>query len=410
MDMILLAILLVMFLLRLLFLRVFDSSGNIGYLLPLALEFVFVYPYSLVAFLGLKWSYLGLSIIYLLITSLQIGFIINAKERDRCIKLILSPSLYKLTFLFLGFVIFVTITSQSNIISKLNNIGSILSMANQNAVDRYSGDLQISLLYKISTIVSFTLAFISGVMLAINSERKIKLLVFVFFLTLLFDSIIMAARAGLLLQSAAFFSSYFITKYIMQRNYFRIKLSNLFRGVFFILLLYAFFVLVQVVRGGEENFDILSISSHVLTWFIGYIPAFDIWLNSYDFNHTFGLNTFAGIVDALNIAQRQGGVYDPVVIGDNRISNIFTAYRGLIQDFSLPITVLILFLLGLLMSDLIRRVITYKSRMSYLALIMFTFFFSWSFVINPFIYNTIVIAFVLFVMIINHTIRIVAND
>ncbi|MFA0401740.1 O-antigen polymerase, partial [Vibrio splendidus] len=280
----------------------------------------------------------------------------------------------------------------------ISNISQILVLANQNAISRYDSTLNVSVFYKISTIFSFLCALLLGTFSAVKKNNLSKLLTVAFFSILFLDSILMAARAGLLLQLSAFLSSYLLAKYVThEKGFYSISAPKVIFVIVFFSIIYAFFVLVQVARGGKDDFDLLSISSHVLTWFVGYLSAFDIWIKDYyNFEHSFGLRTFSGLADALNISQRSGGVYTPVEVKDGRVTNVYTAYRGLIEDFSLPFSIVIMTSLGVVISKGVNELIFTRNSFYYSIVVMVIYFILWSFVINPYIYNTVLLAMIMF--------------
>ncbi|OEE57330.1 hypothetical protein A1OS_21750 [Enterovibrio norvegicus] len=398
MDVLLILILVSIFTTRIFWLFVIKDSGKISFIFPLILEFLFVYPYVLIDILGLEWSYFGIISLYMITLAVQLGLFATDTNAKGEFVITQTKRIYPIIVLFLS-VIFVNITiSHPNLVSIFNGIGNLFVMANENAIARYSGNLGSSLLSKVTTILSFSLAFIIGSLCANKLNNKNRLIFFVYISILIIDSLIMAARAGLLLQMAALISSFVVTKYVTTgSSYFRVTTRKIMTILCCVVGVFIFFVIVQVFRGGNEEYDILGISSHIVTWFIGYIPAYDMWLkNMYSFEYTFGLRTFAGIADVLNINVRQGGVYEPVTIGEGRVTNVYTAYRGLIEDFSLPGMYVILIALTMVLGgclDLAKR----KGMKIYVIIcVMVLYFFLWSFVINPYIYNTILAALLLY--------------
>ncbi|MEO5580668.1 MAG: hypothetical protein ABIR58_08405, partial [Gemmatimonadaceae bacterium] len=82
----------------------------------------------------------------------------------------------------------------------------------------------------------------------------------------------------------------------------------------------------------------------------GHMTVFSQWLAEYasqPLNPTFGKVTFAGPLELLGFEQRIPGLFDSVVnllAGDT--SNIYTAFRPLIQDFGIPGALAALAMLG----------------------------------------------------------------
>ena len=69
------------------------------------------------------------------------------------------------------------------------------------------------------------------------------------------------------------------------------------------------------------------------------------WMKNYHFTGlSFGTNTFSGPLDNLGIIEREIGYYtDRVVLSSTLYTNIYTAFRGMIQDFSIPGTLIAAF-------------------------------------------------------------------
>ncbi|MEL4429142.1 O-antigen polymerase [Shewanella mangrovisoli] len=412
MDFLLIVLLIVIFSLRLFWLYFYKTSANIGFILPFIFECLFVYPYFLVDLLGLEWSFFGVLTMFLFSLSLQLGLVLNLNESSKRVTIKITNKMIYIVYILLAFVYVGILSNHLDALHNLSSVTQVLIVANQNAISRYDSTLNVTLIYKISTVFSFLLSLLIGVLVAVRKERKFKFLLVVFFIILFIDSVLMAARAGLLLQLFAFLASFIATNYLTnKKGYYSISFSKVLAVLLFFVSIYLFFIIVQIARGGKEEFDILSISSHVLTWFIGYLSAFDIWVRQYYlFEHTFGLRTFSGIADVLNIYERSGGVYEPVEIVAGRVTNIYTAYRGLIEDFTLPMSFLLLFCVGMLISICIRNVLCNTKKIYYPILIMLLYFIFWSFVINPYIYNSILLAMVCFIIIICKYVKVEKND
>lgn len=125
---------------------------------------------------------------------------------------------------------------------------------------------------------------------------------------------------------------------------------------FFAILLGFFAVLFfsMVFRTGEvSERTILDISEKFVTYALGHFHCFDIWYTSYEpWNNSFGTKTFMGISNVLGLEERTQGVYAEFhQIGQNGyygISNIFTIFRSLIEDFGEVGTVVVMLLMGAL--------------------------------------------------------------
>jgi len=388
----------VVLVIRLFWLLYFKKSYHIGFLLPFFLEIIFVYPYMAMDALGLKWSYFGFIMNYSITLTVQVGAAFSTNLPRRDVIFYTSKHIYKL-------ISFLIILSFAGVVSNISSymilfrgINAIFELSHQNAVARYDGSLNVSFLYKISSIFAYFTTFLLSMLYASAKEKRILFYIVLHFLVLLLDSVLMAARAGMMLQLFCFLANFYAFSYYTQaRKNYKVSIKKIIYAFSFIFLVFSFFVIIQVFRGGKTEYDILPIISHVITWFVGYIPCFDIWINSiYNYELTFGQRTFVGVFDLLGITERVSGVYPAVDIGNDRYSNIFTAYRGLIEDFSFVGLYIIIFITGLLLS-FIPNYVT-KSGNIFLAPItgFVVFFFFWSYVINPYSYNVILFSAILF--------------
>ncbi|EMK5111467.1 oligosaccharide repeat unit polymerase [Escherichia coli] len=383
---------------RVLWLFYFKKSYHIGFLLPFFLEVIFVYPYIVMDSLGLKWSYFGFIVNYSIVLTVQVGAAFTVNIPSNNIRFIPPRNVYKLAVVLILFSFVGVISNLTSILSLFRGVGALLELSHQNAVSRYDGTLKVSVLYKISSVLSYFTTFLLSMMYAIRKTKKTLLFICLHFLVLLLDSVLMAARAGMMLQTFCFLANFYAFSYYTQkREGFRVSLRKILGGVSFVLLVFIFFVIIQIVRGGKVDSEIAPIVSHVLTWFVGYIPCFDVWISQYyNYDITFGQRTFVGLFDLFGLSERVSGVYPAIDIGNERYSNIFTAYRGLIEDFSIAGLYVILLLLGGLLS-FIPNYVARRGNIFWAPLTGFiVFFFFWSYVINPYSYNVIFFAALLF--------------
>ena len=85
----------------------------------------------------------------------------------------------------------------------------------------------------------------------------------------------------------------------------------------------------------------------IRAYFFGYLAAFSNWLSGnieFTFNPT--LITFAGPFNLFGIMERPLGFYDTINISKDISTNIFTAFRGIVTDFTIPGSILIAFIIG----------------------------------------------------------------
>ena len=134
----------------------------------------------------------------------------------------------------------------------------------------------------------------------------------------------------------------------------RIKAKTL---IYSIVGLFGFFIILfssMVFRTGEvSERTILDISEKFFTYALGHFHCFDIWFTSYEpANYTWGTKTLMGLSNLLGLEERGQGIYaEYMQVGKNGyhgISNVFTAFRPLIEDFGEAGSYAVMFILGFL--------------------------------------------------------------
>ena len=101
----------------------------------------------------------------------------------------------------------------------------------------------------------------------------------------------------------------------------------------FLVLNYVSFILRE---GGASASIFGKINSKSLNYLLGQIPAFNYWFSTGagSTQPTFGLRTFYSVSDALGLMKRSPGIYSTKLVTANLDTNVYTAFRPLIEDFT----------------------------------------------------------------------------
>lgn len=224
-------------------------------------------------------------------------------------------------------------------------------------------------------------------------------------------AILLTTRATLLLEGVLWTSSYIAVSLLRKRRPHR--LLNL-RFVCFVLLvgstLGSLSILLLMLRYGEPwDTAKMFLWARVQADIAGHLSAFSQWFESSLLSESqlsLGAFTFAGLFELTGLRDRVPGLYPELVdvVSDESgsTSNIYTAFRGLIQDFGLPGGSVALFLIGLAAGIAYRRVCT-GSVIHLVLLVGFYSFALWSHFGSIAVYNSPVMAlgmFLLYTMII----------
>ena len=130
-------------------------------------------------------------------------------------------------------------------------------------------------------------------------------------------------------------------------------------------------------------------------YFFGYLSAFSNWSANYELDKiTFGASTFAGPANLLGLLQRESGFYDFIPLMNLQYTNIFTAFRGIFQDFTLVGGLILLTCVGFWVTIAFNRVFS-GNKLFLFPLTIFYAFTMYSPIISIFLYNSIIMAWII---------------
>ncbi len=191
---------------------------------------------------------------------------------------------------------------------------------------------------------------VGGILFVLTREIRWKLLALASFIPAVAVTVLQTTKAAVLFSMVLWFSTYFAT---------RLRFGNLAvftRGHILVAGLVgatvtAFFFAVGLARMASTDTSLLNVVLvKLLTSAFGHMTVFSQWLAEYwrePFGPSMGKVTFAGPLEMLGYSQRIPGLFDSVVdLMAGESSNIYTGFRPLIQDFTIPGALVILVLLG----------------------------------------------------------------
>ncbi|NKE04704.1 O-antigen polymerase [Mesobacillus selenatarsenatis] len=327
---------------------------------------------------------------------------VNLNSINKLMKLSLVVSI-------VGFLSFPAILySTGGSFSTLLNLDAIMNLARQNSISRYSGDLQNSTLTSILLSINYFAAIVNGVSIVVEKNaskgkyNKRLMLHLLPIITSILIAAILTTKATILYTVILFLGGIITAnESLNDRNYLFTR-KNIFRGIILIPTIIFLFVFIQMSRYGFNDIDgMFRVIKVFKVWAFGHMPAFSVWFNDYylngDYSLSYGQYTFSGVFSILNIAERVSGVYsEGAYISNNyEATNIFTIFRGLIEDFGLIGSMLLSFVGSIFLGTIYKSVKLGKLN-SFVFLIMFYSFSMFGFVISILAYNSILLAFILF--------------
>ena len=230
------------------------------------------------------------------------------------------------------------------------NIFSLISLPSQFYDDRDAGILLIPWYIRYLTYFIMPSSLLGGILVPFQQYPK-KIICHLPIILAILIGMVYTTRATILFSIILFLSGIF-SSYIILKKDDKIFLNtkSFFASVSIFSFLVFSWIFLQWLRGGaESDFLLYPIINTIKSAVLGSTTVFTTWLQNYkQHSLAFGLYTFAGPMDIIGLNERQLGFYTEFVSLPNGYSNIYTAFRGLIHDFTLTGSILICFFIGIL--------------------------------------------------------------
>ncbi len=213
---------------------------------------------------------------------------------------------------------------------------------------RYSGGIEHNVFAQIGVVLNYTGAALGGLILE-SKKRKLRILIFSFLPSVLY-MVMYADKGTLFLCAAIFYSGIIITRL----NHFDTSLTNskTTRTVIYLtitllpILIFSFLARSSDTTSTSETID--KLVYYICSYAFAHLYAFSDWLDFYIYGvasqtyapvtaPTLGFSTFMAIFRLFgDNTVVPDGYYDEYFrYRDIMQSNIYTIYRGLIQDFGI---------------------------------------------------------------------------
>jgi oligosaccharide repeat unit polymerase len=191
---------------------------------------------------------------------------------------------------------------------------------------------------------------VGGILFVLRGEKRWKLICLISFVPALMVTVLQTTKAAVLFAMTLWLSGYFAAR--LRRGKFAVftkSQSFVARGV--VAVVTALFFATTFARLAATDASLLNlVVAKLFSAAFSHMSVFSQWLSEYwdqPFNPSMGTVTFAGPLELLGYSRRIPGVFEQVislVIGE--MSNIYTAFRPLIEDFTIPGALTILAILG----------------------------------------------------------------
>lgn len=268
-----------------------------------------------------------------------------------------------------------------------------MDMPNQISIARYKGELEPPTTVKIADMLMFCSAII-GARLYVMTNKNIMNTLFYssWIIPVAIELYLTTSRSFLVMAASFWFSSYLAAQtYFLGKIKFRIK-----KMIYIIILSFPLAVCVLIItqlsRIGRFDMSLMSILvTKIQVYLFGHMSAFGRWLDDYLVSATgklqYGKITFGGPANLLKMYNRKLGVWDNIYISKEfDVTNVFTAFRGIIEDFSFLGGLTFFFIFSLIGG--IGYVLTkQKSNFGYMLMVSYLAFVIYSPIVSLFNYN-----------------------
>jgi oligosaccharide repeat unit polymerase len=189
--------------------------------------------------------------------------------------------------------------------------------------------------YRLLRMWVFPSVLLGGFAAPLIRSWKKKLLTLSAFVPSLLMGMTIASRFATLVAIACWMSGYLSMKCFLSRGRFRITTTFVAALLIIVLTAVAMFAGLYVVRGRKFE-DASEASVKIAADILAYLAVFDSYARTQESHPLgFGVYTVGGVFEFLGIKTRVRNVnWEPVDLEGGISSNIYTAFRGLIDDFS----------------------------------------------------------------------------
>ena len=276
------------------------------------------------------------------------------------------------------------------------SIFNLLILPNEISVDRYLEILNFPILIKFFRYWLFPASLLAGLAYPLAKTKKESFLCYLPLIVAILFGLIETSRFTIITTVVIWYAGILGARVILHSNLnkFLDKQSKrffLFASAIFVGL----FILLDWLRQAQGELVADLVVERLKAYLFGYLAAFSNWITMiHDSSIQFGQTTFAGPLSLAGLVERKLGSYGPILISGDLSTNIYTALRGLIMDFSIFGTGLIMIMVGWFGSVTYQNV--FRGKIFFLVpLTLFYAFTLYSPLISIFHYNSLIMSWVI---------------
>jgi len=291
--------------------------------------------------------------------------------------------------------LFVIVTSRGFSIADFLDIRKFLSMTNSFGSSK--NETESGVFVQLLNCIAYITPFFGGYLFFSSKRKRYKILGLIGILPILLISLITTGKIGIIIGVILFVVGYIVAFYQKRKCFRRLRIQEfIFLGII-ALFLYVVFISAMCVRIGAFDSETINlVHGKFRLYAFSEIQAFSVFLENRQYDLTslgFGKNTFMSIYNLFSGESKVAGVY---TIMEGTETNVFTAYRGLIEDYSFVGTLVFEFIVGFISGVSLKAIKRNRpSTIALVALAISYYFILYSFIISPWIYTIEILMFVI---------------
>lgn len=288
----------------------------------------------------------------------------------------------------------------------LLDMREVLEMNKGISEDRYAGAEAHDVVNQFFLIFSYAAPVIGGLCFRLVGKWN-KVLCILTLIPCTFIALTQSLKMGMIASFILFFAAYIVCSYTYELPI-RMKGKIILRFALVIAGFLGTLFISMVFRTGEvTEKTILEISEKFVSYAVGHMHNIDMWYTSYQpTDLTWGSRTFLGISNILGIEERVQGIYPEFLnVGKNGffgISNTYTIFRPLVEDFGEVGAMVAMFIMGVIGNMSLKAVIAHRATIFNQVILVALFaYLMWSFSASFYAYTTYLAMFVVAYILLN---------
>lgn len=256
-----------------------------------------------------------------------------------------------------------------------------------------------SLVTQFQTFLLYINGFVGGRLFKFTKKAHYKLISFMVFIPPIIMMLTNSGKLGTIVVFITFLIGYLIESLDLSQDFSFRRFARVLKRYWFLLLsVFVLFVFSLTLRMGGPSIQNFSIAFNKMkSYAFGSPAAFNYWfLNRDPLERGYGVNTFMSIFNTIGLVERKQGVYQEMIPSEVWNTNVYTAFRGVIQDFGPFFGLIFLFAFGLFFGWGYKNYCNNRNKLSFWVLSNSYLFIVYSVIISPFIYLNLSMLFLLY--------------